>query len=253
MIDKDRTIIDVVDLQLCKGLLPIDVVLMAGGKGERLRPITDNLPKPLVKVGDKEIIKRNIERLANFGVKNFNIALRHLSDKIIHSIEGEKYHHLLINYVKEEKALGTIGAVRLINSFYNNNIIVMNSDLLTNIDFSELYHTFVQEGADMAVATIPYYVNVPYAIMEIDQNNRIKTLNEKPRYTYYANAGIYLFRKEMQGFIPENQEFDATDFIETLISNGKKVISFPILSYWLDIGRLEEYYKAQEDIKHIQF
>jgi NDP-sugar pyrophosphorylase family protein len=128
----------------------------------------------------------------------------------------------------------------------------MNSDLLTDIDLESFFETFIEQEADMAVATIPYDVNIPYAVMELE-GNVVKDFKEKPRYTYYSNAGIYLMKKELLEIIPENQFFDATDLMNTVIAQGKKLIADPILSYWLDIGRMEDFYKAQEDIKHLKF
>ena len=131
--------------------------------------------------------------------------------------------------------------------------MIMNSDLLTNIDFEEFYNAFIDSNADMAVAATSYNVDIPYAVMEVHKDNSIYSLKEKPRYTYYSNAGIYLVKKEMLSYLPSEQTYDSTDFIELLISKGKKVITFPILGYWLDIGKMEDYQKAQEDIKHINF
>jgi NDP-sugar pyrophosphorylase family protein len=127
----------------------------------------------------------------------------------------------------------------------------MNSDLLTNIDFEDLYLFFEEQGADFAVACIPYQVNVPYAVMET--NGKLVTgFKEKPTYLHYSNAGIYLMKKEVISFIPQNKPFNATDLMEILINKGKIVIAYPLIGYWLDIGKPEDYKKAQEDIKQIQ-
>ena len=124
--------------------------------------------------------------------------------------------------------------------------------MLTNIDFGDLYNEFVHSGADMAVATIPHHVDLPYGIIEFNENT-VSSLKEKPRYTYFANAGIYLIKKEVLGYLPEGEFYNATDLMEKLISEGRKLIHFPILGYWLDIGRISDYHKAQEDIKHINW
>jgi NDP-sugar pyrophosphorylase family protein len=129
----------------------------------------------------------------------------------------------------------------------------MNADLLTNIDYEDFYAKFVSSKADMLVATIPYSVDVPYAIMDINDKQEVLSFREKPRFTYYSNAGIYLFKKELIDLIPANDSFDATHFMERVIASKKKLLSYPILGYWLDIGRPEDYEKAQEDVKHIHF
>lgn len=253
MVDKQRTIQRVVDLDAYRSLIPADVILMAGGKGERLRPLTDETPKPMLKVGDRPVIQRNIERLASYGIRNFHISVRHMAEKIENGLKHLSLEGVKLNFVKEESPLGTIGSVRLVKHFENDTVLLMNSDLLTNIDFHDFYKKFIDSGADMQVATIPYHIDVPYAVMDINEQDEVLSFHEKPRYTYYSNAGIYLFKKELIGLIPAEGPFDATHFMEAVIAKKKKLCSYPILGYWLDIGRVEDFYKAQEDVKHIAF
>lgn len=253
VIDTKRTILNVIDLDKIRSVIPADVILMAGGKGERLKPLTDTIPKPMLKIGEKPIIVRNLERLAIYGIKKFYISVRHMAEQIETGIKQYPIENATIEFVREENPLGTIGSVKLIKTFFNDTILLMNSDLLTNINFQEFYKQFIDSKSDMLVATVPYYVDVPYAIMDIDENDGVKSFKEKPRYTYYSNAGIYLFKKELIDLIPDNEPFDATHFMEAVIAKNKKLTSFPILDYWLDIGRIEDFYKAQEDVKHISF
>ncbi len=253
IINSDKLIVRVIDLDKLRSIIPADAILMAGGKGERLKPLTDNIPKPMLKIGDKPIIIRNLERLANYGINNFHISVRHMAEEIEKGINEQEFENATINFVKEDKPLGTIGSVKLIKKFVNDTILLMNSDILTNIDFHDFYKKFVESGSDMVVATVPYHIDVPYAIMDINDKNIVTSFSEKPRYTYFSNAGIYLFKKELVNLIPDNDAFDATHFMEAVIANKKKLTSYPILGYWLDIGRVEDYYKAQEDVKHIYF
>lgn len=255
LIDDDNTMIDIIDLDNYKSLLPLDAFLMAGGKGERLKPLTNDTPKPMLKIGDRPILARNIELLLSFGIQNYYVSVRHMAEKIEDGIRSyfSQNSKLNISFVKEELPLGTIGSISLVDQFMYDDILLMNSDLLTTIDLEDFYLKFKTSNSDMAIATVPYYVNVPYAIFEINEKHEILSFKEKPSYTYYSNAGIYLFKKELIKFIPKNSFFDATDFMEKLIELNKKIISYPILGYWLDIGRIEDYYKAQEDIKHIRF
>ena len=127
----------------------------------------------------------------------------------------------------------------------------MNSDLLTNIDYEDFYRFFKSNNADMLVACIPYQVSSPYGIIEND-GVKVVAIKEKPTYTYYSNAGIYLIKKEMFRYIPENELYNATDLIERLIKQNHTVVNYPILSYWLDIGKPDDFIKAQEDIKHLK-
>lgn len=253
LLDNNSTIIKLMDLDTLYSFIPADVVLMAGGKGERLKPLTDSVPKPMLKIGDQPIILRNINRLVNFGITNFSISVRHMADQIEKGVSESKPNNTSINFIKEDKPLGTIGSLKLVDQFLNDYVIVMNSDLLTNIDFQDFYQKFIDSKADMQVATIPYHVDVPYAVMNINENEEVLSFSEKPRYTYYSNAGIYIFKKELIKLIPQDCFFDATHFMEAVIANNKKLGSYPILTYWLDIGRIDDYYKAQEDIKHLRF
>ena len=130
-------------------------------------------------------------------------------------------------------------------------VMVMNSDLLTDIDFNGFFQTFIKSGADMAVATTSYNVQVPYGVMEVDNGNYVNALKEKPSYTYYSNAGIYIIKKELLSLVPHNEFYNVTDLMEALISEGRKLVSFPILGYWLDIGKHDDFKQAQEDIKSL--
>jgi dTDP-glucose pyrophosphorylase len=252
VIDNDSIIVNILDLDKLRAIIPADAILMAGGKGERLKPLTNTTPKPMLKIGDKPIIIRNIERLSLYGITNIHVSLFHMADQIENGIKIYNNSELSFNFVREEQPLGTIGALKLIKQFKNDIVLLMNADLLTNIDFQDFYKKFIDSKADMQVATIPYHIDVPYAIMNINEKSEVLSFNEKPRYTYYSNAGIYLFKKSLIDLIPENK-FDATHFMEVIIANKKKLISYTIHNYWMDIGRTEDFYKAQEDIKHILF
>lgn len=162
------------------------------------------------------------------------------------SRDGVKVHT-----VREPKYLGTIGAVRFVETFYNDTVLVMNSDLFTNINYEDFYIHFLEHDADMSVAAVPYSISIPYGIMDIEGKRDIKGLIEKPTYNYYANAGIYLIKKDVLDFIPRDSFYNATDLIEELISRGWKVIRFPLNGTWIDIGNPQEYQKANELVKHL--
>ncbi|PSL48948.1 CBS domain protein [Chitinophaga niastensis] len=252
IVDRNHRIVDILNLRLKRSLLPLDTVLMAGGRGERLSPLTDNCPKPLLKVGAKPIIEHNVDRLINYGINRIIISIRYLGDQIKAHFNNGAVKDIKIEYVEEENPLGTFGALSLVDSFNTDNILLMNSDLLTNIDFADFYKSYIESGADLMIASIPYQVKVPYAVLEIN-NGQVISFDEKPTYSYYSNGGIYLFKKSLLEFMPSNTFFNATDFMELLIAKKKKVIHYPILGYWLDIGRPDDFEKAQNDIKHIKF
>lgn len=249
----DGQIVDILDFSLRTTLIPADAVLMAGGEGKRLRPLTDKTPKPLLRVGDKPIIEYNIDRLKEVGVRNINLSINYLGDQLVDYFGDGNAKDINIKYVKESKPLGTIGSILLIEDFKHDDIIVMNSDLLTNIDFSDFFKTYKERNADMIVATTSYHVDVPYAVLEVNETNTVKSLKEKPRYTYYSNAGIYILKKSILNMIPPDQFFDITDLMDRVIEMDLTLTTYPINGYWLDIGKHEDYKKAQEDIKHIKF
>ncbi|GAQ14822.1 d-glycero-D-manno-heptose 1-phosphate guanosyltransferase [Myroides odoratimimus] len=247
-----KQIIDILDFNITSTLIPADAVLMAGGEGKRLRPLTENTPKPLLKVGEKPIIEYNIDRLINCGIKTINLSINYLGDQLIDYFGDGLSKGVSIQYVKEDKPLGTIGSILLVDDFHHDDIIVMNSDLLTNIDFADFYKMYKESGADMAVAATSYHVDVPYAVLEVNNDNQVNSLKEKPRYTYYSNAGIYILNKSLLKMIPSGEFFDITDLMERILEMNLKLVTYPINGYWLDIGKHDDFKKAQEDIKHIK-
>tara|TARA_B100000787_G_C16172813_1_gene287421 strand:- start:536 stop:1582 length:1047 start_codon:yes stop_codon:yes gene_type:complete len=252
VVDENHKVINVINFRKIRSYLPIDAVIMAGGRGQRLQPLTDNVPKPLLKVGDKAIMEHNLDRLALFGIDDFWLSVNYLGEQIENYFGQGKEKNIKIEYVWEEKALGTIGAVSQIKNFEHDYILVTNSDLLTNIDYEQFYLEFIKQGADLAVLTIPYQVNIPYAVLETI-NGAVKSFKEKPTYTYYSNGGIYLIKKAMLKYIPQDVFFNATDFMNELIKNNLKVISFPFSGYWLDVGKHEDFEKAHIDVQNIKF
>ena len=251
LLDKDKKLIRLYNFTEIKSILPVDAVIMAGGKGVRLRPLTENTPKPLLKVGNKEIIAYNLDRLYQYGILNQYVTVNYLANQI-ESFCSSYNPEINFSVIKEHQMLGTAGALGLIDNFKNDTILLMNSDLLTNIDYEDFYKSFIDKDADMMVASIPYEVNLPYAIFETEDKN-IKSFKEKPNFTYYANAGIYLFKKKLLNFIPKNDVYNATDFMEKIINERKKLVHYPIRSYWLDIGKHKDFEKAQKDIAHINW
>lgn len=252
VLDNNNRVVEIINFRTQTSVLPVDAVLMAGGEGKRLRPFTETTPKPLLKIGDKPIIEHNIDRLINVGIKNIHLSINYLGNQIEDYFGNGKSKNVSIKYIKEDKPLGTIGSILLADKLVNNEVLVMNSDLLTNIDFTDFYRTFHNSGADMAVAATTYNVDVPYAVLEADNEQKVVSLKEKPRYTYFSNAGIYLIKTSVLELIPKNSFFDITDLMEKVIDLNMKLITFPINGYWLDIGKHDDYKKAQEDIKHLK-
>lgn len=250
IVDEKNIVVNVINFRQKKSYLPIDAVIMAGGRGQRLQPLTDLQPKPLLKVGDKPIMEYNLDRLSKFGVYDFWISVKYLGEQIESYFGSGNDRNINIKYVWETEPLGTLGAVSKIHNFSHDYVLITNSDLLTNIDYEHFFLHFIEHDADLAVLTIPYQINIPYAVLET-HDSVIKSFKEKPTYTYYSNGGVYLVKKNLLKFIPSDTLYNTTDFMEYLIKNNYKVVSYPFFGYWLDIGKHDDFEKAQKDIKNI--
>jgi dTDP-glucose pyrophosphorylase len=252
VVNADQQIVSVFKVNDFKTFLPLHAILMAGGKGERLLPLTKSVPKPMLKVGEKPILEHNIDQLKSYGIQNFHISINYLGHIIQEYFSNGSSKGISIEYISEIMPMGTLGSLSLVDQFAKEDLLVMNSDLLTNIDLADFYNEFRAQDADMAVATVPYHVDLPYAILELE-GAKVTAFKEKPRYTYFANAGIYLFKRSLTDVIPKNSFYNATDLMEQVIRDNKKLINYPILGYWLDIGKPEDFARAQKDISHLTF
>lgn len=244
VLDEEGYIVDTVNLNKYRSRLPIDAVLMAGGRGERLRPLTEHTPKPLLPVGDKAIIDHNVDHIISYGVDNIRVSVHYLASQIEEHF-AQPRDGVQVKCYRETEFLGTIGAVRQMPAFEHDAVLVMNSDLYTNIDLEDFYLHFKEKGADMSIAAILYNVSIPFGILDLDGCD-VKGLMEKPVFNYYANSGIYLIRREMLEQIPQNSFCHATNLAQKLIEQGRKVIRYPLNGTWIDIGTLKEYQKACE-------
>ncbi|MEJ6981625.1 nucleotidyltransferase family protein [Pedobacter sp. P351] len=252
LVDDEFYLLEVLDLKITKTVIPVAALIMAGGRGERLKPLTDTQPKPMLKVGSKPILEHNIDRLISYGIKEIFISVKYLKRQIMDYFGDGSPKGVSISYIEETEGLGTLGALSLISKSGYHDILVMNSDLLTNIDFEDFYQFYKDQNASMALASIPYEVNIPYAVLETNDHH-VSAFKEKPRYTYYSNGGIYLMKFELRNLFKKGDYYNATDMMDLLIQKEKEsLVHYPLLSYWLDIGKYSDFTKAQEDIKHIR-
>ena len=251
LVTKQKNLIEFLDLTKIKAVIPADAVIMAGGKGVRLKPYTNDTPKPMLELAGKPIIAHNIDRLLNFGIKNIYISVNHLKEQIIDYCNSN-YKNINIKFIEESQPLGTIGSLSLVDDWKNNDILVMNADILTNIDFYDFFINYKNFKDNMSIATFNIRINIPYGILDTT-DKKINSLIEKPSFTYYSNAGIYMINKDVLKYIPKNEKFDSTELMEVLIDKKHKVSHFPIRGYWLDIGNAQNYAKAQDDIRYIKF
>jgi UDP-2-acetamido-4-(D-alanylamino)-2,4,6-trideoxy-alpha-D-mannopyranose hydrolase len=247
---KDGVVVGLETLQKVIGAKRYDnpVFLMAGGFGTRLKPLTDNCPKPLLKLDDKPILETILENFIACGFHQFYISTHYMPEAIEqHFGNGEKWN-VDIHYVHEETPLGTGGSLGLLpKNLPDLPVIMMNGDVLTKIDFELLlqYHNQHQPMCTMCVREDEY--QVPYGVVEADES-RIISLVEKPTHKYFINAGVYVVSQSLISTVHENQRVDMTDLIETAIANKDYVAMFPVHEYWLDIGKMVDFYQAQKDV-----
>ena len=242
-------LVELIDLTFSKSKIPVTCVLMAGGRGKRLSPFTDKIPKPLLMLGDKPIIEHNIDRLVSFGVKNFIISIGYLGHMIKEYFGDGSKKNISIKYIEEEFPLGTAGSLSLLKNINNNPVLLMNSDLFTNFDLNKMYTTFINNSMDMVIASNTHKVNIPYAVFETNEEKKISGLVEKPNYNFNINAGIYLFKSKLIFKIPKNTYYDITDLIDLLIKENHNICHEQINGYWIDIGRPSDYKYVQDFIK----
>ncbi|MEN2801384.1 nucleotidyltransferase family protein [Capnocytophaga sputigena] len=251
ILNQEGKMVDLIDLEYTKAQLPLEAVIMAGGRGKRLSPLTDTIPKPMLRLGDKPIIEHNIDRLISFGIKKIYISVKYLGEQIVNYLGDGSQKGISIEYVWEDEPLGTAGALALINNLSTEHILLMNSDLFTNVNFESLYLKLINEKADMAVASTEYKVDIPYAVFETEEG-RVTNFKEKPSFIYHSNAGIYILKRSLIAKIEKGKYCDITDVMEQLVTEGGKLVYDPIIGYWIDIGKTVDYEHAQEFIKHLQ-
>ena len=231
--------------------VPIKAVIMAGGLGTRLRPLTNSTPKPLLPVGDRPLMELIIGQLKRTGVDQVSISTNYQSEKIMEYFGDGSDLGIEINYITEDQPLGTAGALGLISN-PEQPLLVINGDILTKLDFQAMHSFHTKNFADMTVAVRRLDIVVPFGVLECD-DYIVRGVKEKPSINFLVNAGIYLVGPSVFNFIPPEKKFDMTDLIEVLINHQRKVISFPVVEYWLDIGQLSDYQQAQDDLENGRF
>lgn len=246
--DRDGKLLRTLDLSQTETILPLSAILMAGGKGERLRPMTLQTPKPLLEIDGMPIIDYNVRNLARAGITDVTVTTRYLAQQIIDHFSHPVFG-IDVKCVVEQEPLGTIGAASLIQRPDSGDTLVMNSDLLTTLSLEEMFLLHKAEEADVTIAAIPYSVSVPYAILATE-GRRVVSLEEKPTYSYYANGGIYIFSNRLLNTIPPSTPTDAPDLIERAIARGGKVVFFPLDGTWIDIGSPADFRHAEELMRH---
>jgi dTDP-glucose pyrophosphorylase/CBS domain-containing protein len=231
-----------------RGGTALSAVIMAGGYGKRLLPLTEQLPKPMLPVGDKPLLERTIQQLRRSGIRDISLTTHYLPESIVQYFGDGSAFGVRLTYLKEDYPLGTAGGVKLMKRA-DDPFLVINGDIITGVPFQEMLNFHRKHHALLTVGVRKYDVEVPFGVVELDEV-RVNHIREKPSFNFFINAGAYLLEPEACDFIPSGQRFDMTELIQTLIEAGKVVVSFPIMEYWLDIGHHEDYAKAQEDVRN---
>lgn len=247
VVDNDNKLLDVIDITSL--VTPLSksnpVILMVGGLGTRLRPLTDETPKPLLKVGDKPILHTIIEQFRLHGFKNIILCVNYRSEMIRGYFGNGNEFGVNISYVYEPKRMGTAGALSLIRDI-KEPFFVMNGDLLTNINFEYLYKYHLSTDAEATMCVREYEYQVPYGVIEMKGNNILK-ITEKPIQNFYVSAGIYMLEPSVLKHIPEDKFYDMPTLFDDIMQSSGRAVSYPIKEYWMDIGQMDEFEKANEE------
>lgn len=251
IIDNDRRVVNYIELKDYfneNQSKENPVIIMAGGIGTRLKPLTDDIPKPMLKIGEKPILQTIIEQFRDAGFKKILISVNYKYDVIENYFRDGRDFGVSINYIREDKRMGTAGAISLAKKFLDKPFFVINGDILTNLNMEKLLNYHISNNFDMTIGSRTYEMQVPYGVLNVDERC-VTSLHEKPIYSFVVSGGIYVLNPQIIKYIQKNQYYDITQLIERLENEKKRIGSFPIEEYWMDIGRIEDYYKANEDIE----
>ncbi len=226
----------------------LSAVIMAGGYGRRLYPLTEQVPKPMLPLGDRPLLERTIEQLRRSGIREVHVTTHYLPESIVKHFGDGRAFGVNINYTNEDQPLGTAGGLKLLPRA-NGSFLVMNGDVLTGVSYQEMLRYHQRQRALMTVGVRVHQIPVPFGVVECE-GARVTELREKPTLTVLVNAGLYLLEPAACDYIPEGRRFDMTDLIRLLVAEGQTVASFPVIEYWQDVGRHETYRQAQEDVRN---
>ena len=243
IVDKHNHLVDIWDLEEehTYSLTDEPVVIMAGGLGSRLMPLTQNCPKPLLELDGKPIMQHSLDRLVALGFSKFYIMVNYLADQFNAFIEQWASEGIEIELILESHRLGTAGPLSLVKEKIDQPFLVINADLLTGMNFRRFLGKHKKWGGKATVATRPYEIKIPFGVIEAELNskNLIRAVFEKPTYRVLVNAGIYAFSPEVLQLVPDNEFLDMPDFLGMIREDGHSLHTFPIYEYWEDVGRME--------------
>ncbi len=242
--------IEVLDHLLEPEARPNPVVLMAGGLGTRLRPLTEDCPKPLLEVGDKPILETILEGFIAYGFRRFYLSVNYKAGMIEDYFGDGSDWDVDISYVHEEQRLGTAGPLSLLPEQPDETMIVMNGDLLTNLNYAHLLDFHREHDAAATMCVREHETQVPYGVIETD-DQYMEGIEEKPTEHYFVNAGIYVLESETLEYVPEKEFLDMPELFERLIDGGREATVFPVREYWQDVGRQEDFRRANGEYEDV--
>lgn len=242
--------LEILDELISKEIKTNKVILMVGGLGTRLRPLTENTPKPMLKVGNKPILQTIVEKFAEHGYINIVMCVNYKSNIIQDYFGDGKEFGVNIEYILENQRMGTAGALSLLKEKPAEPFFVMNGDLLTNVNFEYLHDFHISNNSMGTMCVREYDFQVPYGVVNLE-NSKILSIEEKPTHKFFVSAGIYMLTPDALKYIPKNKFYDMPTLFEKLISEKQNTISFPLREYWLDIGRIEEFEKANNEYHEV--
>lgn len=235
---------------LTGGELPNWAVLMAGGRGDRLQPLTDECPKPLLPVGEKPLLETIIQEMCSQGFKKFFISINYLGEQVKEYFGDGSRLGVQLSYIEEEGKLGTAGALSLLPGVPSDPLVIVNGDVLTKLNFQHLLQFHQQSDADATMCVSEYRLKVPYGVANV-RGRKLVSIDEKPEFRYLINAGIYVVEPKIVDSIKERQPLDMTDLFNRLLKNDQRAVVFPIREYWLDIGRLTDLELARGEFEEV--
>lgn len=248
VVDESGTLIKILSLDDSNfNIRNESVVLMAGGLGTRLLPLTKDRPKPMLEVGGKPILENLIDSFVKYGFVNFYISVNYLADQIIdHFGDGTKFG-INIQYIHEKKRLGTAGALSMLKSRLKEDFIVANGDILTNLDFLDALDFHNTRKSDLTICARQHDVQVQYGVLHSDSSGRLVDMVEKPSYSFFINSGIYILNQQVLSIIPDDQYFDMPQLVLDVMKRRQDGVSvYKFNEYWADIGQLSSYHGAKD-------
>jgi dTDP-glucose pyrophosphorylase len=250
IVDKSKQLLHIVGMcDFEENLLPVtrtvEAVILAGGKGTRLAPLTRFVPKPMLPVAGKPILERIVEDLVSSGITNISISVNYLAKQIEDHFQDGSQFGAHINYLREQQELGTGGPLTLLPPSVKGNVLVINGDVLTNLDFGALVDFHEEDEYDISLCASTHKVQIPYGVLSFDSSGNLKGISEKPTISYPVNSGVYVLSERVRSLIPADTFYPITKVIEEALSSGYRVGVFPIHEGWDDIGLISQYFAAQ--------